>query len=221
MPEVVLLCSVHKENGRCNSSELVRILELIEPDVLFEEIPYFEFLEKNNLGNGRILEVRAISKYLERHKVLQIPVDTLDGSSFEQIKFDQVIDRVSHTSPEFRSLWDHKTYLEYTRGFEYLNSRSNDSMLRRSDSIVTKALEELNDERLSMAYDEWKTYNSKREDAMIGNVYEFCRLTNFKKGVFLFGSGHRQSLISKIKMVKKTEKGRVNWKLDCGVSNWE
>jgi hypothetical protein len=218
MPEVVLLCSVHKEHGRASSSELIRILERIEPEVMFQEIPYFEFVEKDPSRIKKILELRAIAKYMEHHNVRQLPVDTFDRSSFDDSKFDRVFDWMAQNSQDFRSLMDDIEILEYTRGFEYLNSRLNDSNHHRIDAIVTKALKELNDERLLMAYDDWNIHNSKRDDAMISNVYKFCRETNFNKGVFLFGSGHRQSLIKKIQLVKKTEKIRVNWKLAWGVS---
>lgn len=218
MPDITLLCSIHKENGRCSSAELVRILEHIQPIVLFQEVPYHELLKKDYSYAQSILEIRAISEYLKRHKVVQVPVDTLAVSAYEDEKFNRAIERVSRVSQEFRSLWDGADALKKAGGFEYLNSRSNDALLRRSDRIITKTLQELNDERLVKEYEEWKNHTSKRDDEMIRNIYDFCRRANFEKGVFLFGSGHRQSLIRKIQMVKKTEKSRVNWKLGCGVN---
>ncbi|MBW8721443.1 MAG: hypothetical protein JF626_06040 [Polaromonas sp.] len=216
MPEIVLLGSVHTETGRCNAGELTRILELIQPDVLFQEISYFKFMEKNDAFHRGKLEIKAIYEYLKHHSVLQIPVDTVDPSSFEQIKFDQVIREVGRTGPELGAVLYQQNYLEHNKGFEYLNSRLSDRTLRQSDFVITKALQKLNDATLSIAYAEWKAYNSKREDAMIANVYEYCRLNNFNKGLFLFGSAHRAGLIAKIQMVKKTQEIRVNWKLDWG-----
>ncbi|MDP1742258.1 hypothetical protein [Polaromonas sp.] len=216
MPEIVLLGSVHQENGRCNSSELARILELFQPDVLFEEIPYQKFLEKNDSFHRDILEVKALYEYLKHHSVLHIPVDTVDPSSFKQSKFDEVVDRVLHAGPDLRSMLNEQTSLTYNSGFEYLNSRLNDRMFQRIDVTIATALEKMNDERLSMGYSEWKAYNSKRETAMVTKVYEFCRLNHFEKGVFLFGSAHRAGLIAKIQTVKRTQKVRVSWKLDWG-----
>lgn len=216
MPEIVLLGSVHTENGRCNASALARILELVQPDVLFQEIPYFKFLEKNDLFHRDKLEVKAIDEYLNHHSVIQIPVDTIDQSSFEQSKFDDVMDRVLHAGPDLTHMLNEQTYLKYNCGFEYLNSRLNDRMFQRIDITIAKTLEKLNDERLSTGYSEWKAYNSKRETAMVNNVYEFCRLNHFKKGLFLFGSAHRAGLIAKIQMVKRTQEARVNWKLVWG-----
>ena len=212
MPDIVLLCSVHKDNGKCSSKELVRILELIKPDVLFQEVSYTE-----HSGNDSILEIRAIAEYLTRNSLQQIPVDTLGGSAIENENLDPVIKRVSRISPTYRSAWDNYIHpFENTRGFEYLNSRLSDYMLRQVDSIITTALEQLNDAGLLKVYAEWKLYNSQREDAMVRNVYEFCRFNDFKKGVFLFGSAHRLSLIRKIQAVKRTEKVRVNWRLNYG-----
>jgi hypothetical protein len=219
MPEITLLCSIHKENGRCSSAELARILEGVAPDVLFQEVPYFELLKKNYSHAQSILEIRAISEHLKRHEVLQVPVDTLGVSpNGEAEQFDQVIDRVSRTSPEYRNLWDAAISHVSAGGFKYLNSRSNDALFRRTDRIITKTLQELNAERLAKVFAEWKNHNSNRDEAMISNIYEFTRRTNFKKGVFLFGSGHRQSLIRKIRTVRKKEAGPITWKLGFGLS---
>jgi hypothetical protein len=216
MPEIVLLASVHAENGRCSASELARILELIRPDVLFQEIPYLKFWERNDSFHRGILEIKAICEYLKHRPVFHVPVDTVDHSSFEQTKFDQVIREVSRTGSELGAVLHQQIYLERDKGFEYLNSRLSDRMLRQSDFVITKALQKLDDAKLTSAYDDWKSYNSKREEAMITNVYEYCRLNDFKKGVFLFGSAHRQGLIAKIQMIKKTQEVRVTWKLDWG-----
>ena len=148
MPEIVLLGSVHAENGRCNASELARILEFIQPDVLFQEIPYYEFLEKNDPYYRDRLEVKAIHEYLKHSSILQVPVDTLDKSSFDQSKYDQVIDRVFYAGPELKRVVDELTRLQYINGFEYLNSRLNQRMLQRIDFTIAKALERLNDERV-------------------------------------------------------------------------
>ncbi len=133
MPEIVLLGSVHAESGRCNASELARILKLIQPDVLFQEIPYRKFLEKNDSFHRSILEVKAIYEYLKNHSVLQIPVDTVDQSSFEQTKLDRVIREVLRTGPELGAVLDQKNYLAHNKGFEYLNSRLSARMLQQSE----------------------------------------------------------------------------------------
>lgn len=219
MPEIVLLGSVHKETGKCNSMELARILEFIKPDVLFQEIPYFDFLEINTVGSKSILEIKAISEYLKLHLVQQIPVDTLGRSSQEHAKLDQVMDRVLHVGPDLMRVLDQQEYLQCNKGFQYLNSRLSDRMLRQTDFLITNALQKLNDPSLSLTYTEWKTYNSKREDVMITNVYEYCRLNQFNKGLLLFGSAHREGLISKIQKIKRRQSIRVNWKLDCGMKN--
>lgn len=213
MPEILLLGSIHKEDGKCNSSELIRVLEFIQPEVLFQEIPYFEFLATGRIDSESILEIKAISQYLKCHDVRQIPIDSLGGSLQANAKLDQVMDRVLHTGPDLARVLDQLVHLRYTYGFEYLNSRLSDRMLLQSDLVITKALQKLNDPTLFLAYAEWKAYNSKREEAMVTNVYEYCRLNDFKKGVFLFGSAHRRGLIAKIQMVKKTQEVRVNWKL--------
>lgn len=217
MPEITLLGSVHKEYGRCSYAELVRILEQLAPEVLFQEVPYREFMQKDPVWAQSILEFRAISEHLKRHSVIQVPVDTLGASSNgEGDQFDQVIERVSRRSSEYRNLWDAAISHKHAGGFRYLNSRSNDGLIRKTDRIISKTLKELNDERLERVFAEWNKHNSRRDDVMISNIYEFSRRTDFKKGVFIFGSGHRASLIRKIRMARKTEPVKIVWKLANG-----
>jgi hypothetical protein len=45
MYNITLICTVHRENGKCNSEELYNIIEKINPEIIFEEIPYFMYIE--------------------------------------------------------------------------------------------------------------------------------------------------------------------------------
>lgn len=43
MYNIILIGTAHIENGQCNSDELYKIIESINPDVIFEEMPSSHF----------------------------------------------------------------------------------------------------------------------------------------------------------------------------------
>lgn len=38
MHNIHLVCTFHSETGKCNADELYKIIEVINPDVIFEEL---------------------------------------------------------------------------------------------------------------------------------------------------------------------------------------
>ena len=36
--KIAIVCSVHREIGRCNAFELLKVLQELKPDVMFEEV---------------------------------------------------------------------------------------------------------------------------------------------------------------------------------------
>lgn len=75
MYNITLICTEHGENGLCNLDELYSIIEKINPEIIFEEIPptfsdaYYKYQNRNNL------ETSAINRYLESHQIEHVPVD--------------------------------------------------------------------------------------------------------------------------------------------------
>ena len=43
MYNIILIGTIHLENGQCNSDELHKILEDINPEVIFDELPSHSF----------------------------------------------------------------------------------------------------------------------------------------------------------------------------------
>jgi len=81
-----LVFTRHEKLGKCNSNELYQIIETINPEVIFEEIPpsYFgKYYIRKSLNN---LETDTINKYSETHKMEHIPGDSdnIPSESFWQ-----------------------------------------------------------------------------------------------------------------------------------------
>ena len=78
MHKITLVCTRHDKLGKCNSDELYKIIEKINPELIFEEIPpsYFDKYYINKSRNN--LETDIINKYSDAHTIKHIPVDSDD-----------------------------------------------------------------------------------------------------------------------------------------------
>jgi hypothetical protein len=76
MHNITLVNTYHTETGNCNLNELYKIIEDINPEVIFEELYLNDFndyyVEKKQ---GDKLETNTILKYMENHQIEHIPVD--------------------------------------------------------------------------------------------------------------------------------------------------
>src|SRR5882757_8980944 len=121
MNSVSLVCTVHVEMGLANVSELCAILECIQPEVIFLEVPPAAFEEYMENCSQQNLESMAVRQYRESHQVKLVPVDlpTPTGDFFSN--FEELRRRIRQVSAEYRRLikWDEDCMREY--GFAYLN----------------------------------------------------------------------------------------------------
>src|SRR5688572_17271612 len=74
MKRVSLVCTVHRETGLANVSELHSLLERIRPEVIFLELPPADF-DDYIVGTRRTLESTSASRYRAIHPVELVPVD--------------------------------------------------------------------------------------------------------------------------------------------------
>lgn len=72
---ITLIATGHYEKGLCTSNELLKIIEQISPDVIFEEMSpsIFKLLYENKLEDA--LESTAVKWYLQKNEVDHYPVD--------------------------------------------------------------------------------------------------------------------------------------------------
>ena len=90
MYNITLIGTIHNENGKCNSDELHKILEDINPEMIFDELPRgafdmffsdsFDMYYANSvLRNQHLpelpLEVKCIKKYKQNYDTKIFPVD--------------------------------------------------------------------------------------------------------------------------------------------------
>jgi len=117
---ITLISTNHRENGKCNADELYRIIESINPEVIFEELPGKSFNDYYNGNPSSVpLEVKCIKKYLQYHNAKHIPVDIADPnrSSLEMLMFEKF-----KRDTEYKKIKYEHNLLKRQRGFDYLNS---------------------------------------------------------------------------------------------------
>src|SRR4051812_4501251 len=125
MHKITLVCSVHRENGLCNARELLRILQAIGPEVIFEEIRPSDFDAYCKRGTATLVEAQAIAMYLESKPLQRVPVDLYDMPEnilAERRKFQLFSDYVGQTSDEYRRVSEGIDERVHHHGFGYLNS---------------------------------------------------------------------------------------------------
>ncbi|HEX4372020.1 MAG TPA: hypothetical protein VHZ50_01825, partial [Puia sp.] len=123
MYNITLISTFHSEVGNCNSEELYKIIESIDPEVIFEELPvnlHKRVYEANNFPDEP-LELKCIRKYLETHHIKNIPVYIDPATSVSKRDIENMFN-LFKKYPAYNQL-EYEQYLQMQRyGFAYLNS---------------------------------------------------------------------------------------------------
>ncbi len=229
MYNITLIGTIHSENGKCNHNELYKILEYINPKVIFDELPskysdiYFSELFEIYCANSILLnlnthteplEVKTIKKYKQNYKVKILPVD-IDLTS-KLSKFQKEILYMFSTffkNEDYNKLNNEKDFLIAKEGFSYLNSDVFLSFLNRKEILEKNIIEsEIEKERLIEIY---KLFHAEqidnRENEMLQNIYNYSKENPYSQAVFLIGAEHKKSIMLKIIEYEKLSKTKLNW----------
>lgn len=213
MGRITLVCTTHKEKGQCNELELIRILETICPDVIFEEMRPLDFASYYTDRSRSTLETRAISKYAKILPVRQIPVDDYEFSENfgrEMLALDEFVESQSN---EYSAIQDRIHWLSCEYGFKYLNGPDCTSHLKYSEKLYEKIISHHGNAHAKNLLSRWNDRKRRREESMLDNIYSFCRNNTFTEGVFLVGVGHKLSIVEGIENRGQNEINLVDWKI--------
>ncbi|MGG7033706.1 MAG: hypothetical protein ACI7YS_00755 [Flavobacterium sp.] len=214
MYNITLIGTQHLESGKCNSDELYKIIESINPDVIFEEMPSSHFNAYYVTKTQRSLESDTINQYFKSHNVKIIPVD-IDVRQ-ELSKYQNEINFIFHTifkHEDYLKLDNEKDDLMIQKGFRYLNSDEFLDFLEKKKVIEKQIIEsEPDKDRLLNIYKLFHLvqYDS-RENAMLQNIYNYSKENQYNQAVFLLGAGHRKSIMKKITEYEKLSGIKLNW----------
>jgi hypothetical protein len=218
MYNITLICTIHEEKGAFNLDALYKILEIVNPEIIFEEIPPYAFDEFYKDKTRNNLETDVINKYLENHVTEHVPVDydfTLPQSFFKE--HEHIHRRVEARSHIYKNLIDAHSTLVKQYGLKFLNSTECININKQIDEEIEIVLQLINNEKLIKINNYWNEFMEKRENEMIKNIYSYAMEHQFERGLFIIGAAHRGSIIDKIMQYPETEKIKVNW----NYSNYE
>lgn len=216
MHNITLLCTRHDNLGKCNSNELYQIIERINPEVIFEEMPP-SFFDKYYLEKSRSnLESDTINNYIKHHKINHIPVDSDNLPSEEFFKdhkymMGKIEGLADINGFTYRDLVDTNKICSERHGFKYLNSL--DSMNINNDIYVAieRGLQKMNNDKFFQTFKLWKDIHDTRENQMLQNIYRYSQTNSYERAIFTIGAAHRNSIIQKVSECNKNEKTKLNW----------
>ena len=118
---ISLIGTHHAERGAVAASALLAILERIQPEVAFAEIPRTHIGAWRNGFHGTVESV-ATARYADTHSIDVVPVDSPEPEHSFCQGWQEVSRTIERTSFAYRRLMDPNTDLMRTGGFAYLNS---------------------------------------------------------------------------------------------------
>jgi len=207
LSRITLVGTVH----RGSEDELVRILEAISPDLIFEESRPSDFEAWYRNPARYTPEMRAICRYLKMKPARQVPVDGYaipNGFRGEMISLENFVRSNSLEYCELTGAIDARVD---GFGFRFLNSLEYEALSRKEAEIFEKIIGRLGSEAQRKQLSMWNDQIRKREAVMVGNIRGFCGKTPFKEGVFLVGAAHIPAIL-KLVEGSTMEGGPVEWR---------
>jgi hypothetical protein len=216
MNRVSLVCTVHDEAGHANVAELCAILESIQPEVIFLEVPPEAF--NNYCENSQKLEAKAVRQYRVAHQVEPVPVDlpTPEREFFES--HEQLHSTSRETSSQYRQLLRLETDRVKAYGYAFLNSEYYCELRSEIDQEMFSTIGKIGDSRLTEIQESWNRTNDLREKEMIANILRYCRGNTFDRAVFFIGAAHRQAIIEKAREQTAAVSTNIQWDFDDWMS---
>jgi len=229
MHNIKLIGTIHLENGLCNSDELYKIIEEIEPNVIFDELPshfsnmyYSESFDTycaNSILLGQPnpvvpLEVKCVKKYKQNYSIKIIPVD-IDVTQ----KLSEHQDEISSMfltffkNEDYSKLDNQKHTLVAQEGFNFLNSDNFLELLEQKEFLEKKIMEsDIHKNRLLYLYNLFHLeQHENRETAMLNNIYNYSKANEYNQAVFLIGAEHKKSIMRKIRDSEELSETKLNW----------
>lgn len=205
MYNITLVCTRHKEIGACNSTELLKIIEEYQPEVIFEELApsiYAACYEYNcwGLTSMTTLETDAIKVYRQYHDVKHIPALSTtemlnDLHSMQRMVANRSLDVLADNLISLMGIY----------GFPFLNSDEGEQQADKLKALEKSTLN--NDEIFSRA---WQGVDNYEYD-MLQNIYQYSAENHFNQALMFIGAAHRKTITKKIKEYRSKHPLKLNW----------
>lgn len=214
MYDVTVIFTRHKDEGNCNSIELLKIVRSIQPEVVFEELSYLIYDQIYNQQIRTTLESDAVKAYLMTNAIEHVPIDTFECPDNYYNRKNHYLGAISdniHKSDRLRTTFNQLISHAAEVGFTFLNSDQNDVILEDLKEGEKHLLGKIADDNLHKIAQLRFEVDSKREDAMIDNIYKYGAQKVFNTAIFLIGAGHRRSIKSKLDKIAPRYGVEIKW----------
>ena len=209
MNKIKIIGTVHMDIetdvGKHNSNILYDIIKNLNPNIIFEETKPNIYV-KAYIYNEKpfFIEHNTIKKYIDKYKIKNIPIDTLEEPSnflelHEKLEFDIKFRNCNNKElTELMSLID-----DYSNnnGIEGVNSEYFDDLINKRHQLYRYYISNYRKNLIS-CYNEYMDYNcEKRENMMIENILKYIHLNikdNDLNAVVLIGAAHRINIKNKL-----------------------
>lgn len=213
MYTITVIGTFHSELGKCNSTELYKIIEAIRPEVIFEELPedLFDLVYRGNELEEEPLEIKCLRKYLKSYNCIHIPVDS-------PLSYNLWTRESAYMFNTFQQYYIYKAIeLEQNsrtkqEGFSYLNSPRFLKTAEKKMEIERSLLASIgNREHITKIHKSFYEENNIREYAWLRNIYDYSSKKQYNMAVFLIGALHLTSIRDKITEFQTKEDLKLNW----------
>ena len=229
MYNITLISTIHTEIGQCNSDELYKIIEGINPDVVFDELTInfsdmyysdsFDVYYQNKILLNQHppvipLEVKCIKKYKQNYDIKIIPVDIDLTQKLSELQNEIYFMYNTFSKYDvYTKLDNEKAFLIALEGFHFLNSIKFLNFLQKKEIIENQIIEsEFQKIRLLNIYKKFHAeIHENRENAILYNIYNYSKGKQYNQAVILIGAEHKKSIIQKITDYEKLSEIKLHW----------
>jgi len=197
MNTIILVSTTHKEKGLANLDNLYSVLQHINPEIVFAELPYDEYSDYFTSFTKRTLESNTINAFHKNKQIEIIPVDMSSPDITILNEINYLFDAIHNNSKSIDSILEHIDLYTRQYGFPYINSEKHYEHITSQKEEELKTIQNMNNEKLTALYEKWIDLNSLREDEMLSNIQNYFIKNPFRFSVLLIGAAHSQSIINK------------------------
>lgn len=219
MQDLILVNIRHETLGRCNPEELLHVIKKINPQVIFEERRPSHYDDYYISKSKSSLESDALNLYIQDHEFQHVPVD-LDEEPPKNLVRDhldmlkKINGMITPEAQNFKVQTDYNKRYSEVYGFDYLNHENGIKMHKAIQDAIKGALQQRNDDNLNRISDVWDIFHSRREDHMLQGIYDYSKMHDYDRAIFIVGSGHRSSIIEKVSQFNNSQSIKLNLILD-------
>lgn len=205
MYNITVICTIHSEVGKCNVNELYKLIEMVQPDVIFEELSTMAYKRCYVIQNLFTLESGAIKKYLQKHRIIHLPVVGSEIVNEMEEKLNHLIRYAGYTQ-----LIDNLISLEENYGFQFLNSKESIQLFERIKAFENVILNQSNNDT-KLLFEKVDKIVDKYENEIIRNVYFYSKRHHYNQAILFIGAAHKKSIMQKVEEFNTNEDLKLNW----------